>query len=416
MSAPQEFAGIRSVYKIREGDDFNRISRRVYGTEAGASTLKGANPELSGGIVPGALIVVPENPDVVSLQKAQAAGGVDEIVITVGAIEFRFWTDAKVTRSMDTVSSFEFAAPFEPDNQIFRSVFRPLSFQPVSITLGGDQLITGTLINTAAELQGSRVVTASGYGKPGVLRDCTMANGTFLEFYDLNLRQIAAELAKPFGIGVVFEAPAGPPFEHVALSAIERPAAFLTKLAQQRNLVISDTPDGKLLFHRTSKLPVFETLEEGELPLRAIDPAFKPQDFYSHISAITPSFWGDDPDAVTVVNKNLRGVVRPFTFRAPDTYGADALESANSKIGRMYANALGYTVTLAGLRDSQGRVWRPNTKVRLLAPSAFIYESTEFLIRSVMSNRRSNSAETTLRLVLPGSFNGEIPEVLPWGS
>lgn len=407
-----------NVYTIKPGDTFEKISRRMYGTEGGASTLQSANPELRAGMIPGAEIVVPDDPNEIGLQEVQAPGGVDEIIIKVSGKAFKFWTEAQVTRSIDSVSTFEFSAPFEPDNREFREIFKPMTFQSVEISIGGELVMTGTLVDIAAEIRDARTVTAVGYSKPGVLRDCTLPNGTPLEFYDLTLQAIATTLAKPFGIGVEFalDVVPGPVFDNVTIEATTRPAAFLTKLAQQRNLVIGSTVRGKLIFQRATKEPAIEELNGSELPLQAIDPTFKPQDFYSHVTSLTPSFWGGDPDSYTIVNPNLRGVVRPLSFRAPDTYGADSVATTQAKVGRMYAKAVGYVIVVAGLRDSQGRLWKENTRIRVQAPSAMIYNSVELLIRSATVVRRGTSAATQLRLVLPESFSGEIPKGFPWDS
>ena len=404
-----------SMYTIKPGDTFERISRRVYGIESGASTIEQANPELSGGIVTGAVIVVPDDPNEIDVEESQGPGGVDEWTIRVQGQEFRFWRDAQLTRSIDSVSLFEFSAPFEPSNEQFRNVFRPLKFQPCDILIGGEQVLGGTIVNVTPSFRDSREATASGYSKSGVMSDTTLPAGTPLEFDDLNLQAIATSIAAPYGLLPAFNAEPGPVFEYgTAIDAIARPMQFLQKLASQRNLVIGATPRGNPLFHRTTVAPPVETLEEGGLPLQAIEPLFKAQGYFSHISSLTPSFFGGAGDAATLVNPNLRGVVRPHTFRVDDTFGADAATAREAKMGRMFANSVAWDVMLVGIRDSMGRLWEPNTKVRLHSHSAMIYKSTELLIRSATLFRKGAATATKLRLVLPESFNGGMPAGFPW--
>jgi len=406
-------------YIVQEGDTFESLSRRFYGIESGASVIQSANPDLSGGIVVGATIVIPSNPFATTGEAVERlfreGADEDQWIIFVSGKEFRFWRDVRVTRSIDSVSLFEFSAPWEPDNEAFREVFRPLSFQSCSVFIGTELVVGGTLVDVSPTFGTARDVTASGYSRFGVMRDTTLPAGTPLEFDEVNLQAIAIALSKPFGLIPAFNADPGPVFEYgLSIDAVERPLGFLRKLAQQRNLVIGSTPRGNPLFHRTTTAPPVETLEEGVLPLTSIQPRFKAQDFFSHISSLTPSFFGGTGDAHTIVNPRLRGVVRPHSFRVNDTYGADGVASAEAKIGRMYANAVAWDATVIDIRDSQGRLWKPNTKIRVTAPSAMIYESTELLIRTATLVRRGRSQITQLRLVFPESFNGEVPPGFPW--
>jgi hypothetical protein len=43
-----------------------------------------------------------------------------------------------------------------------------------------------------------------------------------------------------------------------------------------------------------------------------------------------------------------------------------------------------------------------------------IYNEYEFVIRSVRLIKTGDSESATMTLVLPGSFEGKIPEAMPW--
>ena len=110
----------------------------------------------------------------------------------------------------------------------------------------------------------------------------------------------------------------------------------------------------------------------------------------------------------------MQGVTRPITFKAPDTLNADVKAVAEAKAGRMFGNMASYSVNVDTWRDSSGQLWTPNTTVKLQAPDAMIYSEYEFVIRSVEFNRERALETATLDLVIPGSFSGQVPEVLPW--
>ena len=83
-------------------------------------------------------------------------------------------------------------------------------------------------------------------------------------------------------------------------------------------------------------------------------------------------------------------------------------------MGRMFANAASYDIEVSTWRDSENRLWRPNTTIKLLAPGAMIYNNYEFIIRKVKFVRTTTKFVATLNLISPGTLSGKIPESLPW--
>jgi prophage tail gpP-like protein len=236
-----------------------------------------------------------------------------------------------------------------------------------------------------------------------------------LEFDDQDIIAIASSLANPFGVGVELAAEPGAIFERVALESGQKILPFLTKLAKQRNLIISSTSTGKLLFQRstTTGNPV-AILEQGQPPLLSVVPTFTPQQYYSHITGIEPAILGLEGSQYTAPNDKLQGVIRPYTYTIPDTLDADIKAAVDAKIGRMFGNVVAYSANVATWRDSSGNLWRPNTNIQLLAPSAMIYTSYEFTIRDITLNKNASKEDITLNLIFTGSLAGETPAVLPW--
>lgn len=405
-------------YEVQDGDTFDRVSTIAYGSPSQAQTIKEANPQAEGGLVTGMILNVPDAPGIDSFTRRVAAARENEVSITLGGHRFRFWTTMRLNKAMDRFDTFELSAPFEPDNDLFRLVFQPFTFLEAVLFIGGDQRYTGVNVNTAARVGiDGNVVTSSGYSLPGVWNDCTMPGSSFpLEYDGMNLQQIATALARPFGLTPSFTADAGPTFDRVALEHTTKVLSFLKKLAQQRKLVISNDRFGRPVFQQETDAAPIQTLEQGQSPVREITPTFDPQEYFSHVTAITPAYTGVEGSQYTATNPFLRGVLRPIAFDAPDTFGADAKSTAEAKLGRMFANSLSYKIDLAGWRDANGNEWEPNTKVKLLAPGAMVYTATEFLIREVELERNASEDISTLTLVLPGAFSGKAPEALPWGA
>lgn len=406
------------TYKTVAGDTFELIARKKYGTEKEASRIAKANPGVSEPFTAGVSLVIPDLPSAPqSLPSQLPAASDDEVAILIDGDRFRFWDSVRITRSLDAMDTVEFGAPFDHTVAGMREAFRPFSYKTVAITVGGDLLFTGTMVAVNPVIDNAaRTVAVSCYSTPGVLNDCTPPASAFpLEFNGQALNDIATAMADPFGLTVDFQGDAGAVFERVASDPGKKVLSFLTELAQQRKLIIASTERGALLIWAPAAVgsPVAR-LRQGESPVLSVTPTFSPQEYYSHITGIEPVIIGLAGSQYTVKNPRLQGAVRPLTFNAQDTEGADLKTAVEAKAGRMFGNMVAYSVRVATWRDPNGNLWAPNTTVKLSAPDAMVYGDYEFLIRSVQFERERAAYSATLDLVIPGAFNGEIPGAMPW--
>ncbi len=342
---------------------------------------------------------------------------IEDVAILIDQQRWRAWQSVDITLELDSFASVTFTSPWEPERRAMRETFRPFSFKPLDVLIGGERLFTGTLVGVAPTVEpDSRTLQASGYSLPGVLVDAMEPASAFpLELSGLTLRQIAEKLVEPWGLSVQMEAPDGAPFRRVAINPDQRVYSFLVDLAQQRGLVISDTAEGGVRFLQSSPggEPV-AWLREGEQPLLNVSPSFDPQSYFSEITGLAKTRVGRGGTKYTVQNDRLSGVLRPHTFTLGDTDGADVPAATRAKLGRMFGNALAVQADVPTWRTNDGALWQPNSTLILEAPGAMIFRETEFLIRTVTFHQEKKSQSATLGLVLPGAFSGEIPEVLPW--
>ena len=405
-----------ATYQIQVGDTLELIARRVYGTEHDASVIRTANPDISDALSVGANIFIPDSTIFSDPVSGGLANTPDEVALSIDSQRFRFWQSVTITRSIDTTSTVEFTAPFEPSVPAHRKTFRPMSFKAVGVTVGGEPLFKGIMLNSQPEeTPESTVVTVTCYSKTGVLNDCTLPASMFpLEFNNQTLDQIASTICRPFGISVSAKA-FGAAFERVAAKSQEKVLQFIVSLTGQRNTVVSDTPLGELLIQQSIEpgKPVAR-LSTGQSPVVKVTPLFKPQQYFSHITGIQPVAPGLDGAKYTVKNKHASGFLRPANFLANDAQDGDLKTTVEAKSGRMMGDAISYLVEMNTWRDPSGRLWADNTTIELLAPGAMIYSYYEFLIRTVVFRGSADTRTATLTIVLPGAFSGKIPEVLPW--
>lgn len=407
-----------TTYNVVVGDTLELVSRKVYGTEIAAGRIRRANPGLVEPLSVGTVLVIPSDPSVVVNQtQLTETDDPDEVGIFIDGDRFRFWDHARFIRSMDSMDTLVFSAPFEMESAEFRETFRPFSYKPLAMTVGGVTMLTGTMVGVDPLLETKqKTVSISGYSLPGVLDDCTAPASSYpLEFNGQGLQEVATTLAEPFGLGVDYRLPMTDVFTQIALSTDSKVLSFIANLARQRNGVLTNNEMGQLLVWQSVApgSPVAR-LHQGSSPVESVVPLFNPQNYFSHITGINPVAVDDGGSQYTGINSRLQGVVRPITFTSKDTEGANIIDSVRAKAGRMLGGAASYSVRVSTWRDPQGQLWTPNTTVMVLAISAMIYQEYEFIIRSVEFETDKDTRIATLNLVIPGTFSGVIPESLPW--
>lgn len=391
----------------------DKLSELITGTPAQARQIREANPgatSTEGLIIP----TVPDAPQ--DKPHEMPAASPDEVALLINGVRYRYWSEMAINRAMDSIDTVDIKAPFTVDIPEFKAAFRPFSYQPMSVTVGGDVLFSGTMVSVdPAITETEKTVTVSAYAKCGVLGDVNpSASALPTEFNNLTLKEIAARLCEPFGVAVEFTADAGKAFERVACDPTRRILDFLTELAQQRGLIMSSSPAGNLVFGKSVNTSPVARLRQDESPLTGITPKFSPQNYFSHITGLESAEAGKKGGQYTVKNPHVTTGVRPFNFSVTDADGSDVQTATEAKAGRMIGNMASYTVELCTWRDANGKLWTPGDSVTLTAPDALIYNEYTFIIRAVTLNRDSDSMTATLDLAMPGAFSGEIPEALPW--
>jgi prophage tail gpP-like protein len=331
---------------------------------------------------------------------------------------FGYWSEIDIVFELDGFSSVGFLAPFEHTKKEFRETFRPFSFKPTEVLIDLETIFKGTMLDLEPELSAdSKQIKVTCNALPSVLCDCNLpASALPFEHKKIGLRTLFELCAAPFGLQVDFRAEEGKPFDKVKLETGREVFDFLTDLTKQRNAVISNTFDGKLLCWQSIKTgtPVCD-FAEGQSPLCKITPAFKPREYFSQVTGFASKKRGKKPAKDTQLNPWLEKPLRPHTFKLEDTERGDAPDATRAFMGRMFGEMASWRIEgIPTWRDPHGKLWQPNTFVSVIAPNAMIYRKTDLLVRRVELHQDKDSETANLEVVLPGAFNGEVPKVLPW--
>lgn len=342
----------------------------------------------------------------------------NEVAVTVDGMRFRFWESISIKTAIDNISTLELGAPFDSSDPNITEVFKPFTYKPIATTINDDAYFTGTISPVMPQIEPSKsIVSVGAYSLPGVLNEVTVSGDNIpLELSGLNLHEIADHLCTPFEFIIDARVEPGAVFPKVAMRPNDKILPFLAKLSKQRAQVISNTAEGALLFWEAveSGSPVAK-LVQGESPLVDISPTFKPGQYYSEITGLKATRVRSKNSAkFKLENPVLSNVTRPYTFELTDTDDADLETVVTAKMGRMLADSVKYTATIATWRDPQGALWEPNTLITVEAPDAMIYKPYTFLIQGVTLNKTANSEQAFLTLVLPGSFSSADPGGMPW--
>lgn len=422
------------THKVIAGDTLNKIAVRYYGDAAKWTDIVKSNPQLAGRksvydgspvIYPGDVLIIPDD----SVQAATKTAVKETVVLDDNAPRdlglkglgkfITGFTGFTLVRSVFGNDGFSFSSTWNENSEQTRNAFRPFSYPTFDVYFDDDLVFTGKALPPTPSVQpASQTINVQGYPLCGVLVDSCLPPSLFpAEYSGLDLKQIAETVCEPFGIGVVVHESVGAAFEKVEVGLEDKVWDFLSKLAEQRNMFLTNTVDGNLLIYSPKVEAVSATFKQGEVPFISCSPEFDGQKMYSHITGYTKTTKDSDSQKYTYENKLLinKGVLRCYSKQIDDAVEGTLEESVKALAGKMFAKCVKYKLTVSGHRDKNGRLYRENMAVSVKAPGAEIYRETKLLADEVTLTRDDRGGEqTTFTLVLPESRTGTLPEVFPW--
>lgn len=420
------------THKVQAGETLNRIATKYYGNPAEWNSIVKANPQLSGRktvldgspvIYPGDVLIIPNVSDG-ALTKAKESVKLDknapqDLGLKGMGQYYTGFTGFTLVRSVSGTDGFSFSSVWNEKSVNLRNAFRPFSYPTFDVYFDDDLVFTGKALPPTPSVQpNAQTINVQGYPLCGVLVDSCLPPSLFpAEYSGLDLKQIAETVCEPFGIGVVVQGSVGSAFEKVDVGLDDKIWDFLSKLAEQRNMFLTNTVDGNLLIYRPKIEAVSATFKQGEVPFISCAPEFDGQKMYSHITGYTKTSKTADSQKYTYENKLLinKGVLRCWGKQIDDAVEGTLEESVKALAGKMFAQCVKYKLTVSGHRDKLGRLYRKNMAVSVKAPGAEIYRETKLLADEVTLTRDDRGGEqTTFTLVLPESRTGTLPEVFPW--
>ena len=242
------------------------------------------------------------------------------------------------------------------------------------VYIGADKVLTGFVDGTPIGYDASQVsVGVKGRSKTADLVDCSAINQPG-QWRNQKIERIAADIASPYGIQVVAETATGAPIVDHQIQQGETAFESIDRMLRLRQLLATDDEHGRLVFIEAGRARAATALvmggEQGNI-LKA-DTDLDHKDRFSEY-VCKGQRTGDDTAFAAAVSeeqasiadsaiKRRRVLVLKQSGQADEGTCRDRVEYERA---HRAAKSLATTYTVAGWRQADGSLWRPNLLVRV---------------------------------------------------
>lgn len=311
-------------------------------------------------------------------------------------------------------STFGFQFYFDPGNPEHKELACVTHFHEVTLEYNDEMIVKGVLTSQNFTISATDdLCSFGGYSLPGVLEDCEIPVSLYpLQSDGLSIAQIARKLCQPFKVEIEID-PAVSDRMNTAISTstaseTSKIKDYLASLCSQRKIIMSHTPDGKLLFteSKTQLAPILDFDFPGRsIPGYRFFLEYNGQQMHSTITLQKQaSIDGGNAGEATIRNPYVVGsVFRPTVKNQSSGTDNDTQLAARQELSNEIRNV---SLTIEMDRwDVNGKVIRPNQIVSIRAPKLFLFKKTNWFIESVTIQGDERSQRATLRCVLPEVYN-----------
>lgn len=339
--------------------------------------------------------------------------------IKINGKNYEHFQDVELGLVFDSVAStFSFNGYFDPNNEKDRRLFKPFSYYPVEIYENNQLLLTGVILSHVFNSSPTnKLVPVSGYSKPGILDDVSIPTELYpLESLNKSLVEITERLLKPFNLTLVVDDAVAEDAKKLYAKSVAKDsqsiASYIAQLASQRNIIVSHTAKGELLFTRPKKdSSSIATYREG-IPSLEFGLSINGQGLHSVVTVQRQSSIGSDSQGDETVSNPLITQFRPLVKE--QTKG-DASDTPKAAINAIASELKSIVLSIKSDRWTwfNGRVVSiidVNNYIDIIAPTIYLSKRTNFFVQSVKLSETAAGRTAQLTCVLPETFNGQVPK------
>lgn len=339
------------------------------------------------------------------------------LILKINNKRVDFFNDFALNLTHDSITStFGFNMKFDPENPDHKSIVRPFSYPSVTLEHEGNLVLTGVIVfNNYKQSKIKQMVSFSGYSKTGVLEDCQIPTSLYpLQSDGLTLKQIATKLIAPFNIEMVIdpsvESRMNKRFKTTTAGDSQTIKEYLSELASQKNIIISNDELGRLLFTEVTsvKTPIIHyDLAGGQITGTTFNLTADAQAMHSQITVQKQAdIDGGNAGEFTIKNPFVTEF-RPRVMR--QTSGDDNDTELAAK--RALSNELrSIPLEITSSKwDINSALIKPNNIIAVTSPELYLYNKTNFFIESVNFEGNTQSMTATINCVLPEVYTNQTP-------
>lgn len=309
------------------------------------------------------------------------------IQLQVGTASYGGWERVRICTGLEQLAGvFELGVS---DKWAGQPVVRPIAAGSRStILLDGKPLITGYIDQVKIEREEKdHSISFSGRDATGDLVDCIIEQP--VQILNLKLDAIANKLCAPFGIKVKVQGSVGDKWPTVKAVCGERVFETLSKLAQERGVILTSDGLGNLVVGQPGVTKAAGKIVLGKNVLKSSGRVDLKERFSKYL------VWAQLPGAQEAPNMDVEGsaidsTMQKIRYRPTgsecEAYGAPTycMLRANWMRAVAASRSQEITYTVPGWK-ARGQLWRFNTVVSV-TDSDYGLKDTECLIKSVTYN------------------------------
>ena len=323
-----------------------------------------------------------------------------------------FFNELVLSEKLDSVASaFSFLAYFDYENKAHRNIFKPLQYNEVEIFDDEDNLrFTGYSVNTNLSSESlPSLQSISGYSKTGILEDVNFPYKIYpLEKNNVNLTDLTNQILKEYGLELVVENSAAKDarlvYKKIVAEPTEKIKSFLSKLASQRNLILSHDENGNLVYKKINEYgsSKFFFTKQNTISMSL---SVNGQSLFSEITVFRqPSSDGGSVSTVDFASNNLVKLKRNNVSILSSGDETDTKKLADNILAAQLKN-ISISVSINKFLDLKcGDV------VEVMNEEIFLFERARLVVSELTIKVNENSTTIQLNLVLPKTFNGQQPK------
>lgn len=335
---------------------------------------------------------------------------VNRVSLLVDGLEYAGWKSVEISAGIERQArDFTLGVTWRwPGSGEAPARIRPGS--RCQVRIGADLVLTGYAYNTPISYDAQQVTAGiAGRSLTSDLVDCSAARG---QWRGQTIASIVAALAKPYGLVVVDEVGDGLVVADHQTEPGETVFASIDRLLNLSALLCTDDENGRVVLaslgsagRAADALELGGNVLSGSAPLE-FSGVFSQYECIGQRAGTDDSFGVDAAEVQSQVSDDRVGRYRNLTIQPQGQINpAIAAKRASWERESRMGKALKTTYEVRGWRQSDGRLWRPNTLVRVR--DSVIGFDRDMLIGEVTYALDERGTRTRITVAPPGAYSPE---------